>query len=124
MSHRLEQVESTLIRAIQNVVGRGLQDPRIRGLVTVTKIDVASDLRTATVYVSVMPKERQDLTLHGIKDANAHIRRRVGELVRMKSVPQLTFKADLGMTRQAEVFDALARVEQERSDGPEPEVSQ
>ena len=116
MSHRVGQVESTLHRALQEVISRGFHDPRIRGMITVTRVDAASDLKTATVFVSVLPKEHQALSMHGIRDASKHIRRRVGELVRMKNVPTLTFKPDLGIERQAQVFEALAKIEQERAD--------
>ena len=63
MSRRTEQLASTLHRAIQEVIGRGFQDPRISGLITVTSVKVTEDMRSATVMVSVLPAERQNLTM-------------------------------------------------------------
>jgi ribosome-binding factor A len=115
MSHRKEQVASTLQRAVQQVIGRGLNDPRIRGLITVTEVQVPSDLRTATIMISVLPEERQTLTLKGIQDAARHIRREVGELVALNQIPELHFKLDLSLKRQAQAMQAISKAAAERA---------
>ena len=114
MSHRKEQVASTLLRAIQQVLGKGLADPRVRGLITVTDVHVPAGLKTATILISVLPAERQDLTLKGIQDAARHIRHEIGEIVDMKQIPELYFKLDLSLKRQAEAMQAIARAVAER----------
>lgn len=116
MSHRKEQVASTLLRAIQQVIARGLNDPRVRGLITVTDVQVPADLRTATVMISVLPEERQRLSLQGIQDAARHIRREVGDLVAMKQIPELHFKLDLSLKRQAQAMTAIAQAAAEKKD--------
>lgn len=115
MTQRTEQVSSTLLRAVQEVIQRGLHDPRIRGLITVTAVHVPPDLRTATVMISVLPEERQNLTLKGIQDAARHIRREVGDIVAMRQVPELHFKLDLSLKRQAEVMNAIAKAAEDRA---------
>lgn len=123
MSHRKEQVASTLQRAVQQVIGRGLNDPRIRGLITVTEVQVPSDLRTATIMISVLPEERQTLTLKGIQDAARHIRREVGELVALNQIPEFHFKLDLSLKRQAEAMQAIAKAAAEREAAGEAPAS-
>ena len=113
MSHRIEKVTSTLQRAIQQVFARGFADPRIRGLVTVTKVTVSDDLRNATIFISVMPDEHEKLTLHGLRAAVKHIRHEASNLVSLSTMPQLTIKPDTGMKQQREVFEALSKVRQE-----------
>lgn len=109
MSHRPKQVASSLQRAIQQVINRGLQDPRVRGLITVTEVRVSDDLRDATVMVSVTPEEHETLTLHGIRSAARHIRRAAGELVRMRTLPTLHFKLDRTGKEQAKIIAAINR---------------
>lgn len=118
MSRRTDQISSTLQRAAQEVVSRGLQDPRIRGIITVTRVVVSEDLKSATVYVSVLPKDKQELTLHGLVAAGAHIRRRIGDLVALKQMPKLLFKVDRAVQTHAEVYEALGQVRAERGDEP------
>jgi len=115
---RTERVAGELQRAIQKVITRGLHDPRMRGLVTVTKVEVSGDLRDATVFVSVMPHEHENLTHHAVRDAARHIRRQAGELVALARMPELHFKLDAAMRKQAQLLDALARERERRSDAP------
>jgi ribosome-binding factor A len=119
MSHRKEQVASTLQRAIQQVLVKGLNDPRVRGLVTVTEVHVPADLRTATVMISVLPEERQNLSLRGIQDAARHIRHEIGELVDMKQIPELHFKLDLSLKKQAKAMAAINKAIADRELHPD-----
>ncbi len=107
MTHRREQITSTIHRAVQTVIGRGLNDPRVRGLVSVTKVLVDDDLSHATVYVSVMPADRGELTMHGLRAAAKRIRSEVGNMVRMRRVPRLTFRLDDSIKRHAELEQSL-----------------
>lgn len=114
MSRRTEQLASDLRGAVQSVIDRGLQDPRVSGMITVMSVRLAEDLRTATVLVSVLPAERQELTMHGLRGAAGHIRHQVGELVRMRQVPELTFRLDDSLKKQAAVMGAIAQATAER----------
>lgn len=115
MSHRHEQLESTLKRALQQVLARGLQDPRTNGtMITVTGLTIARDLKNATALISVFPEERQKLAMHAIRHAAAHIRHEVSELVAMRAVPLIAFDLDTQLKKQVELLSALRQVEQER----------
>ncbi len=117
MSHRREQFASTLRRALQEILARGLSDPRLKdALITITEVDCSPDLRQASVLVSVIPEKKQDLVVHGLNHAAAHIRRQAGDLTEFRQMPQLTFRADSSLKKQAEVYDALARVAREREE--------
>jgi ribosome-binding factor A len=111
---RHEQLGAILREAIQARIDRGLADPRIAGMITVTGVKVAPDLKTATVMVSVMPHDKQDLTVHGLKSAARHIRREVGDEVSLARMPDLTFRLDKSLEKQAGVLDAIARAAAER----------
>jgi ribosome-binding factor A len=100
--------------AIQGVVSKGLHDPRVRGLVTITRVNTSEDFSSATVYVSVLPAEHRDLTLHGLRAAAPHIRHQVADKLDMRRTPDLLFKPDVAAARTHEVLDALAKVAQER----------
>jgi ribosome-binding factor A len=125
MSRRNEQIRSTLHRALQEVLARGLADPRYGGLVTVTDVRVADDLKTADVLISVLPREKQDLTMHAIRHAAAHLRREVGDLVAMRSVPTLHFRLDVTLKKHAEVLQAISRAVESRPPAPpaDPEAA-
>ena len=108
MSRRMEQVSSVLHRAIAAELSRALSDPRFRGLVTVTGIKVAGDLKNATVRVTVLPEEHETLTLHALESASGAIRRRVMEKVALRDVPQFRFVLDEGVKHQQRVSALLS----------------
>jgi ribosome-binding factor A len=115
VSHRHEQLEATLKRAVQQVVARGLQDPRAEGtMITVTGLTISRDLKNSTVLVTIYPEERQKLAMHAIRHATSHIRHEASELVAMKQMPQMVFELDAALKQQTKVLDALRKVEQER----------
>lgn len=116
MSQRSQRISALLREAVQNVISKGLQDPRVRGLITVTKVTTADDLSQATIHVSIMPIEHADLTMHGLRAAAAHIRRQAGAKLTLSRVPQLLFKLDTTTARQSGVLDAIAKVTKERED--------
>lgn len=114
MTRRTEQLASNLRRALQQVLARGLADPRIRGLVTVGQIRITEDLRRAEVSVSVFPEEHEDLTMHGLNSAAGYIRRKIGEHLTMRRLPDLTFRLDRSAKRQSAVLRAIAEAAAER----------
>ncbi len=113
MSRRTDRVGGEMREAIQKVLAKGLSDPRIRGLITITKVQVSEDLLRAKVGVSVFPEEKEALTLHGLQAAARYIRREAAELLAIAKMPELRFESDGSIRRQSEVLDALSKVREE-----------
>jgi len=122
MSRRTDQVASLIRRAVQSRLSRGLNDPRIRGLVSVTRVTVAADLSEAIIFVSVMPAKYTQLTLRGLQHAAAHIRRELGRTARLRHQPRLAFKLDDSMRHAAEAMAAIMQVS--GAERPSPDQTQ
>ena len=108
MTQRTDQVASTLKRAAQMVLSRGLSDPRVQGIITVTRVDVSADLANATLYCTVTPHKHEELSMHGLKSASRWVRRQVADKVRFRRMPQFTFKVDEQLMKQQEVLASIA----------------
>ena len=115
MTQRTEQVAATLKRAIQDVIVRGISDPRVKGLISITKIDVSPDLADASVFCSVMPQEHEELTMHGLTSASKWIRRKAADKIRIRRMPKLHFRIDKQLRREQDVMASIdrARLEDE-----------
>lgn len=111
-------LSAELREQIQAIITRGLADPRIKGMITVTELTVAQDGRTASVLVSVMPHDKESLTLHGLTAAAPHIRRQVGDVITNKHIPELNFKLDERTKKQAVVLEAIAKARDEMESRP------
>lgn len=107
MTHRIEQVESTLRKALAQVLQRRISDPRIRGMVSIMQVDITTDMKQAKVMVSVLPEEYAKRTLAGLKAANRHIQNEVKKLVALRIVPHLNFELDDSLKQADQVFQAI-----------------
>ncbi|MCC5823042.1 MAG: 30S ribosome-binding factor RbfA [Phycisphaerales bacterium] len=119
------QLQSLLLRAVQERLARGLSDPRVRGLVTATRLELSGDLKRAKVYITVLPAEHAKLTMHGIQAATGRLRRDVMEKIHIREMPSLVFVYDEGMRNQQEVMSLLAKDRQNKQpEADEPEQEQ
>jgi len=110
MSQRAEQVAQQLRRAVQDVLTRGLNDPRVRGLISVLEVDLSPDFTQAVIRVSVVPEGAGRMTIEGLRSATRHVRSEVAKRVDMRRTPRLEFVLDDSLKRAARVHAALAEV--------------
>jgi ribosome-binding factor A len=84
-----------------------LQDPRVRN-VTVTRVEVPSDLLTAKVYVSVMGSDQEaKQTLEGLDSSAGYIQRQLADRLKLRYTPTLSFHLDMGLKNSQEVTRLL-----------------
>jgi ribosome-binding factor A len=110
MSERMRRVNESVRQVLAEALP-DLKDPRI-GLVTITGVVTSSDLRVATVYVSVLGNARKRRsTLAGLEAAHGLLQGQLARQLRMKRTPQLTFEYDLSVergVRMTQLIDELA----------------
>ena len=100
-SDRPVQIAGEIRRALQAEIARGINDPRVQGMVSITEVLLTPDLSTARVKVSVLPEARASLTLSGLRAASGFLRRRVMDETRLGRVPRIEFDLDDTLKRQA-----------------------
>mgnify|MGYP000222532277 CR=1 FL=1 len=109
VSHRPEQVSSLIRKTVQESISRGLNDPRIRGLVSVTRVTVDPDLSEARFSISVLPEKDGKLAVQGLQSAAGLLQKRLRESLSLRRVPRLVFLLDDSLKRQAETEAAIPR---------------
>src|SRR6187402_359540 len=104
-SIRQKKVASQIQRIVATVLQRDVADPRVDGLVSVTRVDVTPDLREAKVYLSLLGGKRTPATtLEGIKSAGRHIQNEVADNLALRFAPRLNFLLDETLKKQAEIL--------------------
>ncbi len=114
MRRRSLQIASNIQRELQNRLARGLADPRIKGMITVTKVELTDDLKNAKAFISVMPEEHAKITMHGLTSATRKLRKEVMDRIHIKEMPTLKFVYDDGHKAQMEVMALLEKDRRER----------
>ena len=98
------------LRAVLSEAIPELKDPRV-GFVTVTGVETTTDLKQATVYVSVLGSEKKRTrSLEGLTAAHGVLQARIARELRMKRTPQLAFEYDPSVAegvRMSKLIDDL-----------------
>ncbi|MBM4014813.1 MAG: 30S ribosome-binding factor RbfA [Planctomycetes bacterium] len=111
----LKLAEQIRFRAA-NILLHEMKDPRI-GFLTVTRVELASDLVTCTIYWSVIgtPGDRSK-TAHALADAKGFLQRRIAEGLATRSAPQITFAFDESVAGAIKMTDLLKQLRSERGE--------
>ena len=95
-STRTEKLNSEFRKIIYEVIKNELNIPSVTEMFSITEVDVAPDLKSAKVYVSVYSTDsaKKQATFNGIKDSASKIRKALSSKLRIKYVPELRFFED------------------------------
>jgi ribosome-binding factor A len=110
MTRRMERLEEEIREEVARIVGSELKDPRV-GFVTVTRVSLTADLRSARVHVGVLGGAgERERTLAGLRQAAGFVRRELGRRLRVRHTPEVVFHYDEGLDatdRVAHLLDGI-----------------
>ena len=113
-SRRLLKAAAAIREVVSMAILTELRDPRIRD-VTVIGVEVAPDMRSAKVAVSIMgPESKQQLALRGLDNAKGFLQSRIADRIDTRYTPKLQFVADQGVKKSLEVGKILEQLAAER----------
>lgn len=114
MTHRLERFNSQLQQEISDILQRQVKDPRLGSFVSVTEVEVSTDLRYAKVFVSTIgvEAEKNDM-LTALASAAGFIRRELGDRIRARHIPELNFRLDERIEKADRVLRMIDRINEE-----------
>lgn len=115
---RIARVEREVQQTIAQFLISGFRLP-LPGLVTVARVQMPGDLRTAKVYISVLG-ESQDLqkAVDLLQERAFEVQKFLGSELKMRYCPKLTFYADSTTQEILKVEKILQNLEQERQKTP------
>jgi ribosome-binding factor A len=122
-TRRQEKVARVIKEAVSDAITHHLSDPRIEGFVSVTRVDVAPDMRNADVYLSIFGKDEagQNKTFAAIEHARSRIQSLLAGKVQSKFCPVVHFHRDEKFKKTLETMrlidEAAKGLENTDSDG-------
>lgn len=105
-SYRLERINDDIKKEIAAMIPT-LKDPRVHGMISVTRVDTTADLRYCKVYVSALDKSDMADVIRGLKSASGFMRRELGRRVQLRYTPELTFIADDSIDKGAKLIKLM-----------------
>ena len=123
-SRRQERVARLVQQIVSDAITNHLNDPRIEGLVSVTRVKIAPDLRNADVYLSVLAKDEttQKRTFSAITHAKNHIQALVAEGLSSKFCPVLHIRWDESLKKTMETLKLIEKTSNEMQNDIETDL--
>lgn len=114
MKIRPNRVGEEIKKELVSLIRKGIKDPRVDTLVSITDVEVTGDLSYATVYISRFgsEKQRQD-ALEGMKAASKYLRGELSKRLKLRVVPELIFKLDDSLQYGAKIETILHQIHEE-----------
>ena len=114
------RINAEVMKELTNLIRGEIKDPRIAPMTCVTDVEVAPDLKTCKVYVSVLGDETaRNETLEGLRRAEGFMRHHLAETLNLRNTPTLTFIADTsteyGMAMSAKIDEVMAPIHERES---------
>jgi ribosome-binding factor A len=107
-----EQIKKELSQILQTE----WKDPRV-GFITVTAVESTDDLSQAKVYLSIMGSEEQkEEALKSLSRGKGFIRSELAKRIRLRVVPELTFKIDGSIDYSSHINDLLHQIKEGKSE--------
>ncbi len=119
------RINAEVQRELSTLIREECKDPRIHPLTSVIAAEVAPDLKTAKIYISVLgDEEALASTIKGLKSAASHLRSKLARSLNLRNTPELTFVGDCsiayGVTMSKLIDDVAAQLP-DRSEEEEKE---
>lgn len=107
-SFRASRTQEDMKRELSDIF-RSLKDPRISGLISIVKLDLASDLSHCRVFISSMDgMESAKSAVKGLESAGGYIKRELNLRMKLRRLPELKFIADDSIQHSAEISKILS----------------
>lgn len=118
---RTERIEEEIKKVASKVIGQELKDPRLSGLISVTKVTVTKDLKYCKIFVSLLGTKDKDETMNALKSGSGLVRKAIGENIRMHSTPEVIFEFDDSLEYGAHIQSVIKELNIQHDNDEESE---
>ena len=124
MSRRTDRINEQLREEISTLLTRQVKDPRLNAIISITRVVSSGDLRSSSVYISVIGnQETKNAALAGMQSAASYLRRELRDRINMKHTPFLSYQLDDSLEEADKLFRLMNQVKPKDKDTEAPEIS-
>lgn len=108
--YKINRIAEDIRRELSDIM-RDLKDPRIKGMLSIVRVEVTNDLSLAKIYISAIEgMETAKGSVKGLTAASGYIRRELGERLHIRKTPELKFIADNSIEHGMEISKILDEI--------------
>jgi ribosome-binding factor A len=105
---------STIQRELALIILHDLDDPRVTGFPSITRVEVSADLSIADVFVTIMGTPgAQTAALNALKHSAGMMRTRLTKALTLRVAPFIKFHIDEQLRKELDVLSLLEKVKKE-----------
>ncbi|HHX96452.1 MAG TPA: 30S ribosome-binding factor RbfA [Clostridia bacterium] len=117
VNHRSFRMGEEIKRELSRLIHEEMKDPRLKGLISITHVDVTNDLGYARIYVSIMAEPAdQSMTLQVLQKASGFLRSELAKTLATYQTPELIFKLDASIEYGARINRILEDINQQKGE--------
>lgn len=111
MTRRTERLNQLIQSEISDLLRKHINDPRLNGLISITKVSVSSDLGNARISISALcdNTDREEI-IKGFMSASGFLRRELAHRLNIRVTPELSFEFDDSIERGVNLVNLIERV--------------
>ena len=110
-ARRQARLGSLIEQIVSELLQRQIKDPRVHGLVSITRVEVSQDISHARIFVSVMgTEEERRETMRALDHARGFVRSRLGEELTIRHIPDVQFVLDRSIEEGDRVLALLNQI--------------
>ncbi len=109
--YKKEMMESEMVKVISEAL-RSMKDPRVKGIVSVTRVELSKDYRYGRVYFSIFEDDakKNEKIFEILKNAKGYFKTRIAKNFRSFKTPELTFVHDRGIKKAFELDKLFKKI--------------
>jgi ribosome-binding factor A len=124
VSQRTDRLDSQIRQELMDLLQREMKDPRL-GFATITRVETARDLGHARVFVSVLGSDAErERTMSALRVATPWLRRKLGERLSLRHVPELSVREDDSIASGDRVLQIINELDLEPIERPSDEAGE
>ena len=111
MTRRIERVNELVRKELSELLSKEMNDPRLPLLMSITRVEVSTDLRNAKIYVSVMTnREERESTVKVLQRASGFLHRELKKRLSLRAVPILSFRLDDSIEEGSHILEMMDNI--------------
>lgn len=109
---RISRLNHVFMQEISNILMTEVKDEAIQ-FVTITDVEITSDLSYAKVYFTVLEESRKAEVVAALEKASHFIRGKLSERVEIRHTPELKFVYDESIAYGEHIEDIIKKIHEE-----------
>ncbi|MFA5078933.1 MAG: 30S ribosome-binding factor RbfA [Dehalococcoidia bacterium] len=111
MTRRTERLNHLIQIEISDLLRKHVNDPRLNGLISITAVEISTDLKNARVSISTLGGALdRDEVLRGFNSAAGYMRRELAHRLNIRVTPELSFEFDDSIEHGVNLVNVIDRV--------------